>query len=235
MMRQVKAVFFDAAGTLFTVRGSVGEIYSRIAYRHGKEVAVKDLEAGFQRCFSSAPPLAFPGAAPEQLAELEKRWWQELVWRIFAPLGPFPAFEEYFVELFSFFARAGAWQLYPETIEALEVLRDRRFILGVVSNFDSRLFGLLQGLGVSGFFAAVTISSRAGYAKPAPEIFSQALQEHRLEPDQVIHIGDSHHADIAGARAAGILPLLIDRRGDEPPADDCQRVKNLTELLALLG
>jgi len=234
-MNQVKAVFFDAAGTLFTVRGSVGEIYSWIAYKHGKEVTVKDLEAGFHRCFSAAPPLAFPGAAPERLAELEKQWWYDLVWEVFAPLGPFPGFEEYFTELFSFFARAEAWQLYPETIEVLKVLRDRGFILGVVSNFDSRLFGLLQGLGIEGFFATITISSRAGYAKPAPEIFSQALQQHRLEPDQVVHIGDSRRADVEGARAARIPPFLIDRRGGESLTDECQRVKNLKELPQLLG
>jgi putative hydrolase of the HAD superfamily len=234
VVNQVKAVFFDAAGTLFTVRGSVGEIYCRIAHKHGKEVEVKDLEAGFRRCFSSAPPLAFPHVAPERLAELEKRWWHDLVWQIFAPLGPFPGFAEYFTELFSFFARAEAWQLYPETLETLAALRKREFVLGVISNFDSRLFGLLQGLGIGGFFASVIISSRAGYAKPAPEIFSQALQEHRLRPDQAIHIGDSRHADIAGARAAGLLPILIDRREGEVPSNDCQRVKSLKDLLTLL-
>ena len=46
--RQIKAVFFDAAGTLFTVNGSVGEIYARLARAYGKEVAVTDLEAGFR-------------------------------------------------------------------------------------------------------------------------------------------------------------------------------------------
>ncbi len=234
-MNQIKAVFFDAAGTLFTVRGSVGQTYCQIAQRHGKEVEVKDLEAGFRRCFASAPPLAFSPTDPERLAELEKQWWHDLVWRVFEPLGLFPRFEEYFAELFSFFAQAEAWQLYPETVETLAALRERQLILSVVSNFDARLFGLLQGLGIDGFFASVTISSHAGYAKPAPEIFSQALHKHDLEPGQVIHTGDSPHADIAGARAAGILPILVDRRGGEAPAADCQRVNNLKELLRFLG
>lgn len=236
MMKQIQAVFFDAAGTLFTVRGSVGEIYCQIAKKHGKEVAVKDLEAEFRRCFLSAPPLAFPQATtPEDLKERERQWWRELVWQVFAPLGPFPGFEAYFAELFSFFARAEASQLYPETEEVLKALRERGLTLGVVSNFDSRLFGILQGLGIDGFFASVTVSSCAGYAKPAPEIFLQALQKHHLDPGQVIHIGDSHHADVEGARAAGILPILINRRESDPSPDNCRSVKNLRGLLALLG
>ena len=54
-----KAIFFDAAGTLFTVNGSVGEIYARLAREHDKEVSVSDLEAGFRRCFANAPPMAW--------------------------------------------------------------------------------------------------------------------------------------------------------------------------------
>jgi len=72
LSRQRKAVFFDAAGTLFTVNGSVGEIYARLARDHGKEVSVADLEAGFRRCFAAAPPMAFPAASAEQIRVLEK-------------------------------------------------------------------------------------------------------------------------------------------------------------------
>jgi len=72
-LRSIKAVFFDAAGTLFGVNGSVGEIYALLAREHGKEISVADLEAGFRRCFANAPAMAFPGAPPEQLPTLEKQ------------------------------------------------------------------------------------------------------------------------------------------------------------------
>src|SRR5262245_10106886 len=132
--RHLKAVFFDAAGTLFTVNGSVGEIYARLARDHGKEVSVADLEAGFRRCFATAPPMAFPGAAPEQIRGLEKQWWRDLVQNVFAPLGSFPRFVDYFEALFACFARVHAWRLYPETIEALAALKVRGLHLGVISN-----------------------------------------------------------------------------------------------------
>ncbi len=118
-----RALFFDAAGTLFTVRGSVGEHYSRIARRYGKEVLAEEIETQFCQVFPLAPPLAFPGVQdPKELKEREKAWWYELVRQVFAPFGPFPGFAAYFEELFSFFARAEAWQLYPEARGGLETL-----------------------------------------------------------------------------------------------------------------
>jgi putative hydrolase of the HAD superfamily len=75
--------------------------------------------------------------------------------------------------LFEFFARAEAWKLYPETIEILEQLKKRGLILGVISNFDSRLFGLLDGLGIAHFFDLVVISTQVGAAKPEAAIFTR--------------------------------------------------------------
>jgi putative hydrolase of the HAD superfamily len=232
--RHPKAIFFDAAGTLFTVNGSVGEIYARLAREHGKEVTVPDLEAGFRRCFATAPAMAFPGAAPAQISTLEKQWWRDLVQQVFAPFGPFPQFAEYFDALFTFFARAEAWRLYPETAETLTTLTSRGLQLGVISNFDSRLFGLLAGLGIAQFFDPVVISTQAGAAKPDGGIFAQALAYHRLRPDEAFHVGDSHEADVIGAQASGLTPVFIDRRGHKQTTDEYRSVKSLTELLAIV-
>lgn len=233
--QQIKAVFFDAAGTLFTVNGSVGEIYTRLARTYGKEVAVQDLEAGFRRCFATAPPMAFPGTLPEQVLTLEKQWWYDLVQSVFAPLGPFPQFAAYFDALFAYFARTEAWQLYPETADTLTALHARGLRLGVISNFDSRLFRLLDGFAISCFFDPIVISTQAGYAKPAVEIFTQALAQHNLRSEEAVHVGDSLQMDIAGASAAGLLPVFIDRRGTEEETESYLRVKNLAELLTILG
>src|SRR4051812_47470264 len=93
---KVKAIFFDAAGTLFTVNGSVGTIYADLARQYGKGVSVANLEAGFRRYFATAPPMAFPSASPTQIPTLEKQWWETLVRDVFSSLGLFPRFDEYF-------------------------------------------------------------------------------------------------------------------------------------------
>lgn len=233
-LHKIKAVFFDAAGTLFTVKGSVGEIYACLAREHGKEVAVTDLESRFRHCFATTPAMAFPEVVPQDLARIERQWWRDLVQRIFAPLGPFPEFATYFDALFAWFARAEVWQLYPETIETLLALKSRNLYLEVVSNFDSRLFGLLDGLQIANFFDPVIISTRAGYAKPAVEIFTQALAYHNLRPDEALHVGDSLQADIVGARAAGLAAVLIDRKGKDHQTEGYYRVKSLGELSAVI-
>jgi putative hydrolase of the HAD superfamily len=235
--RQYHAVFFDAAGTLFTVKGSVGEVYARLAREYGKEVAIADLEAGFRRCFATAPPMAFPGAAPEDIARLERRWWYELVQNVFALLGPFPRFAAYFDALFSYFAQAESWQLYPEVLDTLVALQHRGLRLGIISNFDSRLFGLLEGVGLAQFFEPVMISTQVGAAKPARAIFTQALTHvahFGLAPHEVIHVGDSYEADIIGAQGAGLTPILIDRVGPSRQAASYVRIQNLVELLDLV-
>lgn len=230
----IRAIFLDAAGTLLTVNGSVGEIYARIAREHGKDVTVSDLEAGFRDSYSTTPSMAFPGALPEQIPALERQWWRNLVQKVFASLGSFPRFDEYFEALFSFFARAEAWRLYPETLPTLEELQRRGFKLGVISNFDARLFGLLDGLGISPFVDLVVISTHAGAAKPEREIFAQALTRIGVEADEALHVGDSYEADIVGAQAAGITPIFINRRMQGEEANDYLTVNTLEGLLEIL-
>jgi putative hydrolase of the HAD superfamily len=232
--RRIQVVFFDAAGTLFTVKGSVGEIYARIARAHGKDVAVADLNAGFRRCFATTPSMAFPGAPPEQIPELERAWWRALVRQVFAPLGTFPQFSAYFDALFACFARAETWQLYPETVETLTALKASGLQLGVISNFDSRLFGLLEGLGIASLFDSVVISTQVGAAKPEREIFLQALASLHVHPDEALHVGDSYEADIIGARNAGLTAVLVDRGGKHKGAGEDLQVGSLRELVAMV-
>ncbi|MEW6296815.1 MAG: HAD-IA family hydrolase, partial [Thermodesulfobacteriota bacterium] len=230
----IRAVFFDAAGTLLTVRGSVGEIYARLAREHGKEVEAAALEAGFRRCFPQAPAMAFPGAAPEQLPELERQWWRDLVQRVFAALGPFPTFDAYFEALFACFAQPQSWQLYPDAEDTLHRLRRRGLRLGVISNFDSRLFGILEGLGIAHFFDSVVISARAGAAKPDRAIFLQALSALDVRPEEALHVGDSYEADVVGARAAGLVPVFIDRHPRRHAETHSFTIASLAELPAVV-
>ena len=150
------------------------------------------------------------------------------------PLGPFPAFDAYFDELYDFFAQPRAWRLYPDTRPALEALHVRGIRLGVISNFDSRLFGLLDGLGIARFFDPTVISTRAGAAKPDTAIFSHALARHGLIPERAVHVGDSYEMDVLGAQAAGLRPVLIDRRAKSSGPGTALSVSALVHIPAVL-
>jgi putative hydrolase of the HAD superfamily len=228
-----QAVFFDAAGTLIKPTNSVGQSYASIAANYGLRVTSAELFNRFRVCFDSAAPLAFPGAAPATISALEQDWWKQLVRRIFEPFGPFDRFDAYFDELFAYFARPASWELYPEAIETLRALRERGLELAVVSNFDSRLRNILEGLGAASWFDGVFVSSAVGYAKPDRRIFDFVIKSRQLVATNVLHVGDSVTNDIGGATSAGVKAILVDRKGAHE-ADTIPRVASLNEILAYL-
>lgn len=231
--RGLQAVFFDAAGTLFETRGSVGEIYGRVAARYGIAADPLQLESDFIRCFRAQPPLAFPrGTSATELLRLEKHWWRTLVECVFEGAAS-PRFDEFFDELFEFFRSSEAWQLYADTVPTLEALKARGLRLGVISNFDSRLDDVLRNLGLARYFEAVYTSSRTGAAKPDPAIFQAALAESRLPPHCALHTGDSLREDAQGAAAAGLHAVWIDRGNRPVEASGLTRITRLDELLQL--
>ena len=229
----IKAVFFDAAGTLIKPARSVGESYAAIAAKHGKEVSSTNVTERFRTCFDAAPRLAFPGATEDTVAALERDWWKSLVAQVFEPWSPFVRFEEYFAELFAYFASPNAWTLYPEVLETLTSLKERDLILDVISNFDSRLVRILDGLGAGAQFENIFVSSRVGYAKPDGRIFNAALSCHGLAPAQALHVGDSEINDLSGANQAGIKGILVER-GKTSAAPTSDRINSLRSILALL-
>jgi len=229
----IKTVFFDAAGTLMRPVRPVGESYALVAGNYGMSVPAAEVSARFRACFGNAPPLAFPAAENNGIRELERGWWRALVARVFEPYGRFERFDEYFTDLFAYFSRADSWRLFPETEETLASLKRRGLKLAVISNFDSRLFGILEGLGVAAEFESILISSHAGYAKPAPEIFRLALERHHTRPAEALHVGDSVEKDAEGARGAGIQGVLLDRNA-KLKAAGFPKIKNLSELLPLV-
>jgi len=206
----LKVVFFDAAGTLFDARRAVGESYAAIAREFGAHASGREVSAAFRKVFAQAPPLCFnPHISPARLRELERQWWRERVSETFAGLAQFNNFEAYFEALFAYFADYRNWMVQPDALETLRGLREQGLELGVVSNFDSRLYAILEGLGLAEYFHSMTISSATGAAKPDPGIFRAALAVHQAGPDQAIHVGDSLALDIVGAKAAGLEAILF--------------------------
>lgn len=217
-MSRVQVVFFDAAGTLFHVKGSVADIYLRHAEKYGVKSSPAMLSAvsvAFKRAFQDAPPPAFAVSNPSDIKRCERLWWFDIVHNVFYRVGMFEGFDEYFDEVFHAFEGAAYWDLYPETLSVLKQLKEQGVELGVISNFDSRLFTVLRGLGVAAFFDTVTISTLSHAAKPSAKIFQLALDKHAVDPDEAMHVGDSVRDDLEGACRAGLHGALVDREGDQ--------------------
>ncbi len=108
-----------------------------------------------------------------------------------------------------------AWQkhafLDSDCHLVLEALQPHK-TLGLISNFDHPPYvhALVSELGLEEFFAAVVVSGDIGIKKPDPRIFHLALQRTGLQPEEVVYVGDTEE-DVVGARAAGILPIYLQR------------------------
>ena len=204
----IRAAFFDAAGTLFEPREPIGRTYARLAREFGVDASEAAVASGFRRAFGDAPGLAFgPGHAPDEIRRLEREWWRMRVAETFAALGSFADFDA----LFDYFADPIHWIADNEAALMLLRLKESGIKLGVISNFDYRLYRILDGLDLTRHFDTITISSEAGYAKPRREVFEFALSRAGLNAGDAMHIGDSEHLDFTASAEAGMAAILIDR------------------------
>jgi len=121
----------------------------------------------------------------------------------------------------------------PDTDAVLSELHKRGYDLGVISNADGRIKGLLDHLGLSRYFRIVIDSHVVGIEKPNPAIFSLALEKLGCHAGQAVYIGDIYTVDALGAGSVGITPLLLDPFGQYLVAD-CVTIRNLKEMLDIL-
>ena len=206
-----KAIFFDAAGTLFYLPRGVGYHYALVASELGLKWDSAQLDRAFDNAWNAMPPRAAIDGPREND---DKDWWRQLVDLVLNEVAPSMNEldrDNFFEIVYEHFAEAGVWELYPEVLEVLENLAPR-FQLAVVSNFDGRLRMILEQLGVSRFFKHVFLSSELGADKPDPEIFRRALNIVQLAPNEVLHAGDDSERDWNSAAGAGLSIFKLDRK-----------------------
>jgi putative hydrolase of the HAD superfamily len=214
----IRAVTFDAAGTLIAPREPVGRTYARVARDLGIPADEATIERRFRDAFRAAPPLAFAGAVAAERAERERAWWHAVVRSALAPGSAHTRFAECFETLYAYYAHAAAWLVHADVPPVLGALRARGLRTAVVSNFDGRLPRLLDELGLAPAFDAIVWSSDVGVAKPAPGIFEHAVRRLCVAPTEACHVGDDLDADVAGADGAGLRAVHLDRTGRHPDA-----------------
>jgi len=237
MKTSIHVIFFDAAETLFHINGSVASIYLdhavQYGFRHIPDSQTLIAQA-FQRAFHDASPPVFAETDPLKLKQCERLWWFDIVHNVFYRVGMFERFDEFFEQVFRVFEDPRSWALFPETHAVLTRLREEGFELGIVSNFDSRIFPVMRGLGIDRLFDSMTIASLARAAKPASKIFEVALEKHAANPEEAMHVGDSVRDDVEGATKAGLTGVLLDRKG-RVQGSSGPVIRTLDELLPLVG
>lgn len=138
-------------------------------------------------------------------------------------------------ELHTYHQTFNLWETVPDEVRpSLAALRARGFRLVVLSNANGTLHRAFDRLGLASAFDVIFDSHDEGVEKPDPRFFRIALERSGADAATTIHVGDLYHVDVAGARAAGITPVLLDVGGLYPDCD-CLRVPSLTGLVASLS
>ena len=208
----LKAVFFDAVGTLIYLPRSVGDHYREVAADFGANLETDELNAAFKRAWIEAPARK---QGPGPRADDDKGWWRELVRSVLqqtlsTSATRFFDVESYFNAVYERFTYPGVWRTFEDVEPVLQSLRSRNLLLGVISNFDQRLYRILEELGLKKYFDSVTISSEVGSDKPDRLIFQTALSTLRVVGTESMHVGDDHKKD-GGANAVGMQVFCIRR------------------------
>jgi putative hydrolase of the HAD superfamily len=216
---KIRAVAFDAGGTLIEPWPSVGHVYADAARIYlGAAPDPERLNSQFRDAWKSKPGFDYSRAA-----------WLDLVKRSFSGICPDP--EVFFESLYRRFGEPDTWHVHKDVFPTLQQLQATGRRLAVISNWDERLRPLLNRLGLAHFFEQIIVSIDAGYTKPAPQIFRQALEVLGLEPNEILHVGDSENEDVAGPQALGIPALLLSRGSREH--GNGRVIGALTELTSL--
>lgn len=163
------------------------------------------------------------GADPRGLADLRAACAGVLVRHLGPGAPPVPLATELLVESLRF-------RLHDDVVPAMDALDAMGMALGVVSNWDCALPQHLDRLGVRERFGVVVASAAVGHRKPDPAIFRYALAALDVAPGQALHVGDQRAEDVAGARAAGLDALLLDRADGAAPGDGV--ITSLTQVPA---
>lgn len=206
----IRAVFFDAAGTLLRTAEPVGLTYARLTEPHGWRADAEKMEKGFRTAWNQR---RIRGMGTD--AVLGREGWKKIVeFSLRAAEVPreFPV-DDYFERVYEHFACPHAWCAYPETGAVLGALKKKGFKMGLLSNWDGRLRKVLQGFDWAKHLDLVLISEEVGAEKPDPKIFRLAEQEAGLRSEECALIGDDPLSDRQGAEGAGWRWGLVNRPG----------------------
>jgi putative hydrolase of the HAD superfamily len=228
----VKAVLFDAVGTLIAPNPSVARAYYQAGQRYGSRLDEATIETRFRAAMAveeQADAELHRGRTSQAREQLR---WRRIVTHVFDDIDDHRAL---FADLWDHFGAPANWRLYDEVPAVWMALAERGFTLGVASNFDERLETLCSALAPLNTSCHVLASSRLGWRKPSLEFFRAIEQRLDLRPEQFLLVGDDPILDFNAARAAGWHALLVNRSSivDRREADS-RHLRALADLPAIM-
>ncbi len=220
----IRAVFFDAVGTVLFPHPGAPQIYAETAAAHGLPADPTEVLHRFKLAFRREEVVdRAAGWVTSEIREVDR--WRAIVTETL-PGAP----EACFDRLFLHFSQPDSWKVPAGIDTLLDSLADRGLVLGLASNYDSRLTQVLAGRPeLSRLRDRVVVSSLVGVRKPGPRFFEQVTVLAGCDPAEILFVGDDLENDYQGAAAAGFRSLLIDPGNRWPQIP--RRITDLSQLL----
>lgn len=209
-MRSIKAVAFDAVGTLIYPTPSVTESYYLFGKKHGSSLTRDEVKKRFKKANIIQKKIDVENKFLTS-EDREMKRWRDIVTYVFDDVEDF---EKCFNELHDYFSFPESWPLCAGTEELLEYLNDRGMRIVVASNFDYRLRDIVKETVIGKISESIIVSSKLGYRKPHSDFFVSICKELELSKENILYVGDDLENDYQGARAIGMPAVLLDKKNE---------------------
>jgi putative hydrolase of the HAD superfamily len=235
----VTAISFDAGFTLVEPRVSIDATYLGVARDLGVEIDAEPFGAHLRASWNRIDT-DFRSRHPSLRTseEMEKAAWFAFTRAVASPFpGLLSQHETWHSRLVHHFDSAEAWHPIEGVVETLEELGERDIQMAVTSNWHLALHRILEDLGLRPYFASVLTSAEVGRKKPHAQIFRElrrALKAAGCPEGRTLHVGDSWHDDVDGARRAGLEGVWYAPRGDQAPYARATVIRHPREVLGLI-
>jgi putative hydrolase of the HAD superfamily len=227
MARQpIRAVTIDALGTLLELVPPAPRLRAELRERLGVEVSEPEAGRAMKAEIGYYRAHLWMGRDAAGLAQLRRACAEVLRDALGRPELALDALTDALLAAIRF-------EPFPDTVPALRALRAAGVKLVAASNWDVSLHEQLERTGLTPLLDGAFSSAEVGAPKPDPEIFTRALALAGAAPEEALHVGDDVEADVGGALAAGLEPVLIDRDGTLEAPPGVRRIASLAELPAL--
>ena len=235
----IRAVFFDWFGTLarYDPPREVAEsqALAKLGFSVPPENIGPALAVADRQYFEENTRLSMRKRSREEQARLYARLQQTVLESVGIDLSRHPDLLGKLLPMMMEYTRTARFALYDDVLPSVQELKERKLVLGLLTNMDQDMAPLSRSLGIEGYIDFVVTSGEVGEDKPAPAIFMAALKKAAVAPTEAVHVGDQYAVDVIGARGVGIKALLVDRDGTSPEVADCPRLRGLSELVDHLG
>ncbi len=226
MVEEKSAFFFSAVNTLISCSPSREAVLVQVLKDRGLTVTIPTAKIAFVIADASVPASGYTIGPREK----KERYWAEysaaLVKNCFIDDDEGGIAKAVADRLRS----PDIWIAYGDVEPALESLRKRGCVLGVIANGESTLRAAFDRLSLSRYLDVIVLSEEVGFEKPDPRVFQVALDRVGLPPERCAYVGDLPEIDLKEASRTGMTRVWLDRNRLARRIGEVQKIEMLTDL-----